>query len=104
MCSIAPDGSIYPCESLTNYDKFIYGNIHDGIENIFFSDKKRINFINRVNNITECYNCELFNICFGGCPSNAYKINRDINSKDPFCEAYLEIFRYIKNKIYQNNT
>jgi len=95
MCAISTVGDIYPCERILDVPEFLYGNIRDGLETIFQSPR-RMHFIDRVNYLPEgCTNCDIFSLCYGGCPAAAYCDTKNISSEDPFCEAYKSIFSHL---------
>lgn len=99
LCSIDPVGDVYPCESLMSSREFCYGNINGGLKKVFNS-QTRVKVLERVYDLSsDCQGCDVFQICFGGCPSAAYQANGSIYSKDPFCETYQEMFRHVKDII-----
>ena len=98
ICAVAPDGSIFPCEILMDHDEFIYGHITDGLENVLGSITRSI-FVDRVKHLEDCRDCEFWTLCYGGCPSHAFSLNRDIRTKDPMCEAYKIIFAHVRRRM-----
>ena len=46
---------------------------------------------------TECGKCKYWNVCYGGCPSEA--IDHDWRNKTKFCEAYYGMYKYVEDTL-----
>ena len=69
ICSIAPNGDVYPCQSL-HYPEFNMGNILKvSIEEL----NRKIGLIT-VDQISVCSRCNVKFICGGGCPATGYSM------------------------------
>ncbi|HYN44730.1 MAG TPA: radical SAM protein [Candidatus Limnocylindrales bacterium] len=93
--SIQTNGDIYLCECLSSIDRFKIGNIKEiGLSEIhktekFNEFKKSCNEINQ-----ECFACEVFKICKGGCLNRRLPESTDDN-KDFYCDARKKIIRHV---------
>lgn len=97
--SIFPNGDIYLCDTLTPIDRLKIGNIKDmDLSQIHKTDKfeefkKNFNDIN-----PECFSCEVFDICKGGCLNRRLpEFNYD--KKDFYCNARKDIIKHIMKKL-----
>lgn len=100
--SINYDGNIYACDNYDdmNLPSYIGNILSDDIYDIFNSEhyKKVKNRFNAFKTRTKCLDCEVFDLCHGGCPNTS-----DININDMlYCSAYKSIFKYVDN-IVKNN-
>jgi radical SAM protein with 4Fe4S-binding SPASM domain len=88
------DGSIYPCDYFFGDKKYSMGNIQNSsFLDVLNSPKNlRCNFIED----SACKECDLKHVCGGGCMAD--KIFSG-NEKPYYCQTYLEIFRYLGNKL-----
>lgn len=74
--AITPEGEIYPCHQFVGNEKFLIGNVNDGIL------KEEAREIFRGSNIStkeKCKECWCKFYCSGGCAANAWLYNKDIN-------------------------
>lgn len=94
-------GNLYGCNRNYNNKDFYWGNLNeDTIDNIEHKIDDVINDRKKILLNSKCKNCNMYEKCFGGCPSNAYIMHGTINSIDDyFCEAKVKINNYIKNKV-----
>lgn len=93
--SIGYNGNCYPCNRLYGDSKFYLGNLlTDSIYEIM-SQGYRLSS-KRIEKLKACQNCEIVNICHGGCPAVSYLTNGDYYEKDFFCEAYKLIYLHVK--------
>jgi uncharacterized protein len=77
--AITPWGDIYPCHQFVGNEKFLMGNVNEGIV------KKEISAEFAKSNVytkEKCQNCFAKYYCSGGCAANAYNFNGNIN--DPY--------------------
>lgn len=77
--AVTPEGHLYPCHQLVNYEDFRVGDLYDGI--------KREDIRKKFHKITifekeKCPDCWARFFCSGGCYANAYSINKDIKIPD----------------------
>ncbi len=74
---VTPWGELYPCHQFVGNEKFIMGNVFEGITH------PEIQQMFRESNVytrPECQNCFARYYCSGGCSANAYNFNGNINS------------------------
>lgn len=83
-CSIAPDGSIYPCAFLTEA-RFLAGHVLDdgGLQKAWQSAAVLTELRGR--DINSCRTCGRFSLCHGGCPAVAYFMTSELGYADPEC-------------------
>lgn len=67
--AVTPEGDLYPCHQFVGDEKFLLGNIYDGITNDSICDEfKKCNVYSH----KECSDCFAKLYCSGGCAANAY--------------------------------
>lgn len=67
--AVTPAGDLYPCHQFVGDEKFLLGNIYDGITNDSICDEfKGCNIYSH----EECSDCFARLYCSGGCAANAY--------------------------------
>lgn len=67
--AVTPSGDFYPCHQFVGDEKFLLGNVHDGITNARVCDEfKGCNIYSH----RECKDCFAKLYCSGGCAANAY--------------------------------
>lgn len=74
--AVTPEGDLYPCHQFVGDEKFLLGNLDEGIKNTSLVDE--FNEAN-VYNKEDCSNCWAKFYCSGGCHANAYNFNKNIN-------------------------
>lgn len=102
--SILPNGDIYPCECLTPIERFKMGNIKevnlcDIHKTEKFNEFKRI--CNEIN--PECFSCEVFNICKGGC-LNRRLPESTLDKRDFYCDARKKIIKHVLKRLNGEGT
>lgn len=82
--AVTPWGDFYPCHQFVGQEKFLLGNVDDGIVNTEIRDQfKCCNVYAK----EKCRNCFAKFYCSGGCAANAYNFSGDINGAyDIGCE------------------
>ncbi len=82
--AVTPWGDLYPCHQFVGDEKFIMGNVFDGITNPGIADEFRgCNVYTK----DKCKNCFAKFYCSGGCMANSYKFHNTIfDSYDISCE------------------
>jgi uncharacterized protein len=75
--AVTPNGEMYPCHQFVGHNKFILGEITEGVIN----RKLREEFVrlNDINSKSICKDCWARYLCGGGCLANNFNINRDIS-------------------------
>ncbi len=74
---VTPWGELYPCHQFVGNEKFIMGNVFDGVTRTDIRDMfKASNVYTR----PECMKCFARYYCSGGCAANAYNFHGDINA------------------------
>ena len=85
--AVTPWGDLYPCHQFVGDEKFLLGNIFDGVKN----DNIREEFFKcNVYTREDCKNCWARLYCSGGCAANAYHTTGSING---IYEYGCELFR-----------
>lgn len=96
------EGYLYPCEHWVGNEEFCFGNIDDGLEralehNIYFSNRKE------ELETGDCRDCEIFELCYGGCPWSALQESGSCLKKDQsICKQRKILIRYIYDYIKPN--
>ena len=76
--AVTPTGELYPCHQFVGNEKFLMGNIFDGISEdagaSIQTDFKKCNVYAK----DSCRDCFARFYCSGGCAANAYNFNKDI--------------------------
>lgn len=73
--AVTPSGDIYPCHQFVGEEKFLMGNIYDGITNAEICNEfKGCNVYSH----NECSDCFAKLYCSGGCAANAYHTTNSI--------------------------
>ncbi len=82
--AVTPWGDFYPCHQFVGQDKFLLGNVEEGITNTAVRDQfKCCNVYAK----EKCRKCFARFYCSGGCAANAYNFSGDINGAyDIGCE------------------
>lgn len=82
--AVTPWGDLYPCHQFVGEEKFLMGNVFDGIQNTELRDEfKCCNVYTK----EKCRNCFARFYCSGGCAANSYKFHGSINDAyDIGCE------------------
>lgn len=95
ILSIAANGDVFPCQMLHHPD-FFCGNIkNETLEKIYLNSKttNRMRTLT-VETIEECRDCDLRNICAGGCLANGFWPHNKFPVKDTFCEFNKALYFY----------
>ncbi len=74
--AVTPWGDLYPCHQFVGNEKFLLGNVDDGIVNTEICDEFKLC---NVYAKKECRDCFAKFYCSGGCAANAYNMHQDIN-------------------------
>jgi radical SAM protein with 4Fe4S-binding SPASM domain len=88
VLSVAPDGRVYPCQSL-HHPKWMCGDLHHQSLRRIYARSKVICQLRKltVDDVSGCRTCDLRYICGGGCRANAFWRTYDIQSRDPWCKV-----------------
>jgi len=104
IISVTIDGNIYLCDLPDS--QALIGNLSSisKLSDLFDSPEyqKKVNTVAR-NVFANCTNCEMFNVCGGGCRSLAFASSGDYSGRDPFCEARRGIIRFLYGEINKYN-
>ncbi|MGN0160490.1 MAG: thioether cross-link-forming SCIFF peptide maturase [Lachnospiraceae bacterium] len=74
--AVTPWGDFYPCHQFVGEEKFLMGNVDEGIVHPEIADEFRgCNVYSK----EECKNCFARFFCSGGCAANSYNFNGHIN-------------------------
>lgn len=90
---VGPTGDTSQCGRAGDYGLVSYGNIRDRSVTEILADSQRDLFVERQQRLRqgECRECELWEICHGGCPLDSYMVHGDYNHPSPKCE-FLKVF------------
>ncbi len=82
--AVTPWGDLYPCHQFVGNEKFLMGNVYEGVTREDIRDEfKGCNVYAK----SKCRKCFARFYCSGGCAANAYHFSRDINGVyDVGCE------------------
>ena len=82
--AVTPWGDLYPCHQFVGNEKFLMGNVRDGVKNTELRDEfKCCNVYAK----EKCRNCFAKFYCSGGCAANSYHFHGNINDAyDIGCE------------------
>ena len=73
--AVTPAGELYPCHQFVGDERYLMGNIRDGVTNTSLRDEfASCNVYAR----SECENCWAKLYCSGGCAANSYHASGDI--------------------------
>jgi uncharacterized protein len=116
MCDISPcgggrrffataaNGDAYPCGEFIGRRDFFGGNIlKDSIENIrdsknFLKLRKRV-----VEDIEECRECMIRNICGAPCPAEIHSTEGSMYRKSYYCDFYKQVAQHAFEVIYRED-
>jgi uncharacterized protein len=70
--AVTPSGDIYPCHQFVGDEKFIIGNVSEGITSKEIPDAM---YGSNITTKEKCKNCWAKYFCGGGCHANAYNFN-----------------------------
>ncbi len=74
--AVTPWGDLYPCHQFVGNEKFLMGNVEEGVTNIELREEfRKCNVYSK----TKCKNCFPKFYCSGGCAANAYNFHGDIH-------------------------
>ena len=74
---VTPWGDLYPCHQFVGNERFVMGNVFDGITR---EDIREQFLASNVYTRDECTGCFARYYCSGGCAANAWNFNGDINT------------------------
>lgn len=96
--SIDARGFVAQCDCwVTSYPEYFFGNIFetDSLARMLKESTARRQFVERPAAIIphDCIECDYLSLCHGGCPVRTYTFTGTMLEKDPYCHAYLAMFR-----------
>ena len=102
--AVTPAGDLYPCHQFVGNEKFLMGNVFDGVVRTDISDEfKGCNVYAK----EKCRECFAKFYCSGGCAANSYNFHGDIhNAYDIGCalqKKRVECAIMIKAALAENN-
>jgi len=97
IISITADGYVYPCHMMHDTDT-VMGNIFESpLEQIMSNATK----VPPVEEVEYCKECELRNVCGGGCKARALLINGSWSQPDPYCGLNRSFYKkYLEERAY----
>ena len=96
------NGDLYPCEHWVGYSDYCFGNIREGLENALVKNQY---FDHRTEELqkSDCKNCPVWAMCYGGCPWSAMTGTGNVNRKDPsICIARQVMVKHIYQYMCDN--
>ena len=99
---VDPFGNVSQCDCwVASYPEYRFGNIFrgDSLAGIVRDNPVRERFVRRPAALLQredCPDCPYLALCHGGCPVRAFTCAGDVLAKDPYCEAYLAMFRFLE--------
>lgn len=94
--NLEPNGDLYLCFEMADGERYSFGNAIQGVLN---EDVYNL-LLDRSNKLqSECYSCDYFNECQGGCMNEAIDHFGDVYAKTKNCSLWKAIFRKIDNSI-----
>lgn len=96
--SIDARGFVAQCDCwVTSYPEYFFGNIYetDSLARMLSQSEARRKFIERPAAIIprDCVDCDYLSLCHGGCPVRTFTFSGSMFEKDPYCSAYLALFK-----------
>lgn len=98
--SIEPNGDLYLCTELADAGYGFLGNALTG--NINTEQWNRLD-ARRCNLPEECFQCDYYTACQGGCMADSLLYHQDLYGKSPTCEAWKQIFGKIDKAIQERS-
>lgn len=94
--NLEPNGDLFTCFEMADANRYSFGN---AITGDFKEDVFNI-LVGRSTNLkNECYSCDYFNECQGGCMNESLDHYNDIYAKTKNCSLWKSIFRKIDHSI-----
>ena len=94
--ALEANGDVYSCDHFV-YPEHKIGNINEDDLGALVNSEQQIRFSkHKAANIdSDCVNCEVKEVCNGGCPKHRFMPgNNGLNHKNYFCQSYKEHFGY----------
>lgn len=105
--AVSPTGDILPCGRFCDneYQELSYGNISERPLTEILEGRKGYESYQRASFIenSDCFKCEFYRICHGGCLHEGYLNSGDFRKKTFLCAAYKRIFKHIKTVLKSDN-
>jgi len=87
---IDSNGDIYPCDAFLNRQ----GNLLDDNIKYIIKNNLSINEKTEIDNIQQCFDCDLKYICLGGCKAKNFKVNGSY--LEPACDEKTKHIKYVQ--------
>jgi uncharacterized protein len=98
--SLEYDGSVYPCDRLSNRPDLLLGNIADQSLLDVLNGEARLKYAEAVNRLhPDCESCEWLAACHNGCTANRVG---GVAGKYHFCETRKATFTYLREKVREH--
>lgn len=82
IISVTAEGNVYPCHMMHDTDTLMGNIMEKPLSEILCSSVP----LPPVEEVEKCNDCEMRNLCGGGCKARALLINGSWNKPDPYCE------------------
>lgn len=98
---VGPSGLVAQCDCwVASYPEYSFGNIFDqpDLKDALANSEARNRLLTRPGRIvtnTDCLECDYLSFCHGGCPIRAFTFNGDLFTKDPYCDLYRQVFKFL---------
>lgn len=98
------DGYLYPCEHWVDNLDMCMGHIKNGLIQTIESSNIFAQRVDYLLQDDECRECEIYKLCYGGCPWNGHKLTGNYNAKDEsICYGRKRIIQYIYQYLQANS-
>lgn len=97
IISVTADGYVYPCHMMHDTEMVMGNILETSLEQILNNAKK----IPSVDEVEHCKECELKNVCGGGCKARALLINGSWKQPDPYCSLNRNFYKkYLEEQLH----
>lgn len=94
--NLEPNGDLFICFEMADGNRYSFGNTITGI----FNDEVHNQLLERSHKLEkECYSCDYFNECQGGCMNEAIDHFGDMYAKTKNCSLWKSVFKQIDENI-----
>lgn len=105
VIAISPEGEVCPCGRFCeDSDKYSYGNLNKSSLDNILQKRDKTPLFNRsyILQNNECFDCNFWDICHGGCPHDALSSKNDFLKSTFLCPAYKRIFTHVTYRLKES--
>ncbi len=97
IISVTAEGDVYPCHMMHDTETKMGNLLETSLEDIIRSAKK----LPAVEQIHKCSNCNVKDVCGGGCKARALLVNGSLETPDPYCQMNYDYYnRFVEEYLY----